>query len=134
MKSISGIILLGFISLSLFGFLGMLGSSNMAHGPKTCIASLAQNGDCPPEQGMALALFHINALKVFSTIVLSGLAFFFVFAFLSLTFVSALRLVPRTKRAVLTISDIIRSLFSEFLALLRLRYALALHELSPTYS
>ncbi len=70
MKLLSRAILIIFISLSVFGVLGMMGDT--MHEGNTCLASLAQNGACPPpDHTVASALFHTSALKVFSTTLLS---------------------------------------------------------------
>lgn len=125
------LILIGFLSLSLFGFLGMLASSEMAHAPATCLASLAQNGACPPEGNtVASALFHTSAFKVFSTTLLS-----LTFALLSLALLFAGFVRGILREALLGTHAFIRNideLLSRYLALRKLKLALARFEHSPT--
>ena len=131
MKQISFIILFGFISLSLFGFVGMLESSEMTHAPNTCLASLAQNGTCPPpENTVASALFHANAYKVFSTTLLSVAAVLMAFVFLYAGFAFSLRAI--IQKGSRTLIQRIDDAISRYLALQKLRLALARFEHSPT--
>src|SRR3989344_2404736 len=67
MKCISLCVLTVFLTLSLLVFTAMLSEDMQG----SCIASLAQNGACPPDSSFELALFHTNALKVFSTTLIS---------------------------------------------------------------
>ena len=119
MRLLSLVILIGFISLSVFGVLGMLNSGMQEGNP--CLASLAQNGACPPpEHTFASASFHANALKVFSTAFLSlaiSLAILFT-GFFTL-------LLQETRSVVNTFTRNIREAVSEFLALQKLQPALA---------
>lgn len=132
MKTVSLIILTGFLSLSLFGFLGMLESSEMAHAPNTCLASLAQNGACPPPgHTVASALFHTSAFKVFSTTLLSLAA-----ALLSLALLFSGFIKPLLKSISLsthTSARRIEEVISRYLALQKLRLALVRLEHSPTH-
>ncbi|PIQ68042.1 MAG: hypothetical protein COV91_06195 [Candidatus Taylorbacteria bacterium CG11_big_fil_rev_8_21_14_0_20_46_11] len=83
MRFITLLLLVAFMSLSLLGFTAMV-SSSMDHATAPCLGSLAQNGACPPqEHTLASALFHTNALKVFSTTLPFAIA---VLAVLSLSF------------------------------------------------
>lgn len=130
MKSISLVILFGFLALSLFGFLGMLESPDMAHAPNACLASLAQNGACPPpEHTVASALFHTSAFKVFSTTVLSGAMLFLVvalFAGFVTPFPAAISAGPRTA------AERLGEIVSRYQAARRMRLALVRLEHSPT--
>lgn len=131
MKIISLIILTGFMSLSLFGFLGMLESSNIAHASNTCLASLAQNGACPPPgHTFASALFHTSAFKVFSTTLLSLAVALFYLALLFAGFIKPL--LKSISLGTPTLARKIEEAVSQYLALQRLRLALARLEHSPT--
>lgn len=125
------LILVGFLSLSIFGFLGMLTSSEMSHAPITCLASLAQNGACPPEGNtLASALFHTNAFKVFSTTLLS-----LTFALMSLALLFAGFVQRLLQKALLGTRALTRNIdepISRYLALQKLRLALVRLEHSPT--
>ena len=129
-KLISLIVLIIFAALSIFGFAGMLDSADMAHAPNTCLASLAQSGACPPEGNTAASgLFHTSAFKVFSNVLLSGAIMLIGLVFLFFVFArETLQTAAGRRRSV---TENIRFLFSRFHALFRLRYALALFELSP---
>ncbi len=131
MKSVSLIILTGFIALSLFGFVGMLQSSDMAHASNTCLASLAQNGACPPQENtVASALFHTNAFKVFSTTLLSLIVMLVSLAFLFAGF--AERILRKILLGIRTLTQRIDDAISRYLALQKLTLALARFEHSPT--
>lgn len=130
MKSLTFLVLTVFIFLSLFGFAGMLSASDMQV-PGTCLASLAQNGACPPSGEFGLALFHTGAFKVFSTtlvsvVSLAGLVLLCVYFLVSS---SALFMCIR---AVRTLSETVRLVISRYTALARLRSTLARFELSPS--
>jgi hypothetical protein len=132
MKFLVYLLLIGFISLSVFGFVGMLQSyDDMAHAPSTCLASLAQNGACPPpENTIASALFHTNAFKVFSTTLLSA-----VFALAALAFlygVSVVSLQAMLSKNEWTLFGKVEQIISRYLALKKLRLALVRFEHSPT--
>lgn len=131
MKTLSTVILIGFVSLSLFGFIGMLDAAEMSHAPSQCIASLAQNGACPPPKDTVdSAIFHTNAMKAFTTTVLSS-----VFALAALTclfYISLSLLFPRIRDGVSTLTEIVRSLSAHICALTSLRLALVRFEHSPT--
>lgn len=125
------LILVGFLSLSLFGFLGMIASSEMTHAPTTCLASLAQNGACPPEGNtVASALFHTNAFKVFSTTLLSVTLALISLAFLFAGFAG--RLLQKLQLGACAFTRNIDELLSQYLALRKLKLALARFEHSPT--
>src|SRR3989344_1206975 len=66
------ILLVGFVSLAVFGFAEMAMSNehgNLTH--RTCLASAVQNAACPKEIGdWGTAFFHIAAFKFFSTFTL----------------------------------------------------------------
>ena len=74
----------GFVSLAVFGFLGMSYAMNEGH--VACVASAAQNLSCPLETSqIGFVSFHLNALKNFSTAVFSdGLLFLTVALFLAI--------------------------------------------------
>ena len=131
MKFLVHIVFIGFVSLSLFGFLGMLTSSEMAHAPTTCLASLAQNGVCPPEGNtLASALFHTSAFKVFSTTLLSTMAMLMALAFICVGFALSLRV-----KALAGGNALVRRIdgaIARYLALRKLRLALVRFEHSPT--
>src|SRR3989338_7862409 len=131
MKTLSLVILAGFIALSLFGFLGMLESSDMSHTPNKCLASLAQNGACPPsENTVASALFHTNAYKVFSTPLLSAMAVLMAFAFICAGFGFSLHaMIHGGGNALIRRID---GTISRYLALQKLKLALVRFEHSPT--
>lgn len=132
MKTLSLVILLGFIALSLFGFLGMLESSEMAHAPNTCLASLAQNGACPPPgHTVASALFHTNAFKVFSTALLSLAVVLLSLALLFTGFMQSL--LKSVSLGTHSFARRIEESISQYLALQKLRLALVRLEHSPTY-
>ena len=130
MKLLSTIILCGFISLSVFGFIGMLQSSDTAHAQNTCLASLAQNGACPPqEKTIASAIFHTNAFKVFSTTIAIASAI------LSLVFIFAGLITPLlqdSRLAAQTRFGRIQDRISRYLALYKLKSSLVRFEHSPT--
>lgn len=131
MKMLSLVILTGFLSLSLFGFLGMIASSEMAHAPTTCLASLAQNGACPPEGNtLASAFFHASAFKVFSTTLLSVTIALLSLAFLFAGFVQ--KLLQQMQVGARAFTRYIDELLSQYLALRKLKLALARFEHSPT--
>ena len=130
MKTISLIILSGFLALSLFGFLGMLELTDMAHAPNTCLASLAQRGACPPpEHTVESALFHTSAFKVFSTTMLSGAVLLLACALFTglVTPLSAVALL-----GLRTVAETLREVVLRYQALRRFRFALARLEHSPT--
>lgn len=131
MKSISMFILVGFVALSVFGFAGMLSSAEMAHPDNTCLASLAQNGACPPPQfSFASALFHTNAFKVFSTSLISGLIAFISVALIASGFVAAL--VASLERGIATVAERLNQLVSRYSGLHELKLALVRFERSPS--
>jgi hypothetical protein len=128
MKSLTVLILIGFVSLAVFGFAGMLES---AHASEYCIASLAQNGACPPqEHTVASALFHTNALKVFSTTLVTGLALAALMFFARIAASFILQLPHRVR----TTAEKIGESIAGYRALRKLRFALARLEHSPTSS
>ena len=131
MRFISLVILIVFISLSVFGFFGVLDTLNMEHAPNTCLASLAQNGACPPPaHTLASVFFHTNALKVFGTAFLSLALGLFSIALLFAGFFTAFSQMIRS--CAQTISERINETLSQDLALRRMRLALVLLEHSPT--
>jgi len=71
MKYLGILLLIGFITLAVFGTLGMhLGAQDHGGG---CVASIVAGADCP-KQGSLLSYlnFHLNAYKDFSLAILSG--------------------------------------------------------------
>lgn len=132
MKYLSGIILTAFTALALFGFAGMLSSYDMEHAANTCLASLAQNGACPPEENtVASAIFHTGAFKVFSTMTLSLGVLLLALAFLS---ASATFWARAIQDDGMTLAERISFVISRYLGIARLRTALARFELSPSLS
>jgi len=130
MKFLACVLLIGFFSLSIFGFVGMLESSDMSHAQNTCLASLAQNGACPPpENTVASALFHTDAFKVFSTFLLSSAAVLLSFALLCVGFAMSLVLF---QDGLQTLAGRIEHIILRYLALRKLRPALVRLEHSPT--
>lgn len=78
--SLSIFLIVSFLSVAVFGFLGMGMSS---HDHTGCIATAVQGGACPEALGAAGFInFHFNAARFFSTAVLvvSVLAIFLVLA------------------------------------------------------
>src|SRR3989344_3984894 len=131
MKVFAPIVLIGFISMSLFGFIGMLDAAEMTHTPSRCIASLAQNGACPPPKDtLDSAIFHTNAMKAFTTTVLS--AVFALVALVALFCISLTLLWPRIRAGRTTLCETVRSLTAHAGALFSLRLALVRFEHSPT--
>lgn len=129
MRFLSPVILVGFISLSVFGVLGML-DTGMQEG-NTCLASLAQNGACPPpEHTFASASFHAGALKVFSTALLSIVISLASLAILSAGFFSAP--FQQILGGADTLGRRVSETVSEFLAVQKIRLALVRFEHSPT--
>ncbi|MDI6734451.1 MAG: hypothetical protein QMD50_03135 [Patescibacteria group bacterium] len=63
-------LIISFISISVFGFSAMY-NSNKHHAQRGgCLASLANNMNCPDESNpFAFAAFHLGILKKFTTIV-----------------------------------------------------------------
>src|SRR3989338_2202338 len=121
MKFLACVLLIGFFSLSIFGFVGMLESSDMSH---------AQNGACPPpENTVASALFHTDAFKVFSTFLLSSAAVLLSFALLCVGFAMSLVLF---QDGLQTLAGRIEHIILRYLALRKLRPALVRLEHSPT--
>ena len=129
MRCLSVIILVGFVSLSVFGVFGML-ENGMQEGT-TCLASLAQNGACPPpEHTFASAVFHANALKVFSTALLSVVLSLASLTLLCTGFLSLF--FQKTLRVGDTLARRVYEIVSEFSAVQKVRPALARLEHSPT--
>lgn len=63
-------LILAFISITVFGFLGM--QHNSGHGPTGCIAVMAKGVNCPLNANSFLfAFFHLDTLKSFSTATLN---------------------------------------------------------------
>ena len=129
MKVFSLIILTVFISLSVFGAFGMMGDT--AHEDTTCLASRAQNGVCPPpDHTLASAFFHTNALKVFSTTLISLALALFSF---SLLFAGlAKNLLQKVRHISLTFCCKLNQALSDYFALQKIRFVLARLEHSPT--
>lgn len=93
--SISIISIFSFISLAVFGFLGM--NSAMSHGHAACVASVAQNFNCPAETNqIGFVSFHLDALKSFSKAVFGEHFLFLIAAFLiiALGFIFKFRFPP----------------------------------------
>ncbi|MBI4085164.1 MAG: hypothetical protein HY432_01500 [Candidatus Liptonbacteria bacterium] len=69
-----------FIFLGVFGFLAMNTYFGMGHG---CLASSAYGNSCMTDNAVAVAMFHIDFLKSFSSAVIPLIfaALFFLFAF-----------------------------------------------------
>lgn len=131
MKPLSSLLLISFLSLALFGFLGMSDTYSMAHAPNQCLASLAQNGACPPEENtVASAVFHTNALKVFTTTLLTVSLVLLAAAVLFLAFVKPAFAV--LERGAETATERLQYLVSHYLGIRRLRLALVRLETSPT--
>lgn len=131
MKVVSTLILVGFVSLALFGFVGMLASSEMMDNSVACIASLAQNGICPPPaHSFASALFHTNAFKVFSTTLVSLAVVFLSLALLFSGFIKAI--LQKALLGALIFALQFDGILSRYLAMRRLRLALVRLEHSPT--
>lgn len=133
MKVLSSILLVTFMSLSMFGFLGMLGFG-ANHNMEACIASLAQNGACPPpEHTLASALFHTDAFKVFSTTMPSSMSLLAALVLLVLSyFILRTPLWLRTRIITAVCNDVIEFLKIKCTSLFRLRALLARFELSPS--
>lgn len=130
MKSTAAIILLGFISLSLFGFMGMLEPAS-AHATTNCLASLAQNGACPPpEHTVASALFHTNAMKIFSTTLLVEAMLLLVLSLLLFGFLSSF--LQTARQCIRGLVARVSQLISRYRAIRELRFSLVLLEHSPT--
>ncbi|MBI2097599.1 MAG: hypothetical protein HYT46_01545 [Candidatus Vogelbacteria bacterium] len=129
------ILLIGFVSLAVFGFAEMTmsnGHSNLTH--KTCLASAVQNTDCPNEFGnFGSAFFHIAAFKFFSTLTLETMLW--LLAILALVATIFRRRALTSRQLQLSISNF-QSLISNLSPLTShlqlLRRWLALKELSPT--
>jgi len=132
MKLVTSLILIAFVSLSLLGFVAMLGPE-MHHTASACLGSLAQNGACPPlEHTLASAIFHTNALKVFSTTLLSSA---FILASLLLFFGF---LTSRAQQGLFLHVFALCAISREFVRIrcasfFRLREALSRLELSPSF-
>lgn len=73
MKSALTILLItGFVSVAVFGFIGIGHIDEMAH--HGCLAALSQNGTCPSATSLPLAsaFYHMDILRGFSTALLSS--------------------------------------------------------------
>lgn len=124
-------LILSFVSLAVFGFLGM--SYAMSHGHAACVASAAQNLDCPAETDrIGFVSFHLDALKSFSKAVFGeNLLFLIAALFLAIVFSAILKFSFRHN----FFSRLQRGILKEFSAFqIRREFAswLALHEKSPT--
>ena len=85
MKIASLMLILGFLSVALFGFSAMDfdgGHSSHAAGQGKCFATAVNGGTCPDEtNGVTMEFFHANTYKNFSNVIIGGqisqlLAFF----------------------------------------------------------
>ncbi|KKT40946.1 MAG: hypothetical protein UW30_C0015G0017 [Candidatus Giovannonibacteria bacterium GW2011_GWA2_44_13b] len=65
---VSTLILIGFASIALFGFMVM---EHEEHGRMGCIAVVSQGADCPRGAGLDVAIFHLEAYKSFSLSILA---------------------------------------------------------------
>lgn len=85
MKSaLATISIIGFISVAVFGFVGIGHISEAAH--YGCLAALSQNGICPSTSAAPLeaAFSHLNILRSFSTALLTNILILLVLAFTAL--------------------------------------------------
>ena len=87
--------LASFVSMSIFGFLGMDHLGEQGHNNGGCIASTVLNTDCLKMNLLDSAIFHLNASKVFSTAVFneSALNIFLIIAVLFFFFWSKVKLI-----------------------------------------
>ncbi len=75
--SFTTFLLLGFISIAVFGFAAMNHDSGYGH--NGCIATIAQGTDCPKQEStLAFLTFHTGAFKGFSTAVFAVLTLFLI--------------------------------------------------------
>lgn len=71
-RTISLVLLVGFVSIAVFGFAGMISDGDHAH--KNCLAATARAVDCPVQSDKLLSLwFHLDAFKQFSRATFVGL-------------------------------------------------------------
>ncbi|MDP3999786.1 MAG: hypothetical protein Q8P76_04350 [bacterium] len=67
MKLLPVILLVGFVSIAVFGFAAM----NDDHG-SGCLATMVNGGVCPEQNPLVFAAFHLEVFKSFSSAVFSG--------------------------------------------------------------
>lgn len=75
MKSaLTTLLIIGFVSVAVFGFIGIGHISEAAH--YGCLAALSQNGICPSTSAtpLAAAFSHLNILRSFSSALLTSAA------------------------------------------------------------
>ena len=66
-RKIVMLLILSFVSISVFGFLGM-GFHEIGHEMSGCIAALQKGTGCPVSSSpLGFAVFHLNAFKIFSS-------------------------------------------------------------------
>lgn len=126
MKCLASIIVIAFMGMSLFGFLGMLSSD---HSP-SCITSRAQSALCP-EDGDLLSLiaFHANGYKAFSSIPFIALSILGLACLIILGFASSLQNLMRNLNYAISLTVVV----AHFLALAGLRRWFARFQLSPSF-
>lgn len=128
MKLLPGILLVGFISIAVFGFMAM--NDNHETG---CIATTVNGGVCPAQDPLGLANFYLSAFRYFSNAVFSGNFASFFLAVLVSALISSAVLSEKIFFSVKTFTSEQKRYFESFLPSFRQTIVrwLALRENSP---